>query len=124
MLKAIEALRYLVKIYINMAENKDNHALKKAVADLVWMARRYANERQTYAPDLFNDSYDVLRAEFGDEIDKASTFNQQNEPVYDISIDHSNVHPYAVYGHDKSDSQTNEAIPRRKFYVKPKLKNE
>ena len=46
--------------------------LTKAVKDILWMARRYANGRQTYAVSMFNDAYDVLRDELGEEIESPS----------------------------------------------------
>ncbi len=51
---------------------KEELKLKQAIKELVWMARRYANGRQTYATQSFNDAYDVLRTEFGDEIESPS----------------------------------------------------
>lgn len=42
-----------------------------AIRDIIWMARRYADGRSTYAPSMFNDAYDVLRNELEDTIDKA-----------------------------------------------------
>lgn len=45
---------------------------KKAIKDILWMARRYANMRQTYATGMFNDAYDILREEFGEEIESPS----------------------------------------------------
>lgn len=30
--------------------------LESIVTDIYWMARRYANGRQTYAPSLYNDA--------------------------------------------------------------------
>ena len=40
-----------------------------AIADIIWMARRYADGRSTYAPSMFNRAYDVLVKEFGKEIE-------------------------------------------------------
>ena len=36
-------------------KKKDVEWLKMAVIDLHWMARRYADGRQSYVPSLFND---------------------------------------------------------------------
>jgi len=41
----------------------------KALRDIIWMARRYAEDRATYAPSMFNDAYDALRHVYGDEIE-------------------------------------------------------
>jgi hypothetical protein len=34
--------------------------LRAVVADTFWMARRYANQRQTYAPDMVNQALEKL----------------------------------------------------------------
>lgn len=39
-----------------------NRNLKEAVAEIWWMARRYANGRSTYAPHQFNTVTQSLRA--------------------------------------------------------------
>ena len=57
----------------------------KAVQDIVWMARRYAHGRMTYAPSMFNDAYDVLRDYLGKEID-----TKRDQVV--------GTFPYAQYG--------------------------
>jgi hypothetical protein len=49
-----------------------NREITKAVKDILWMARRYVNDRQTYAPRMFNDAYDVLRCELGEGIETPS----------------------------------------------------
>jgi len=46
--------------------------LKAAIKDIVWMARRYADGRRTYAPSMFNDAYD--------EIKKHIEFDEENDP--------------------------------------------
>ena len=35
--------------------------------DIIWMARRYADGRKTYAPDMFNRAYDALKMIFTEE---------------------------------------------------------
>ncbi len=42
--------------------------IKKAIQDIVWMARRYADHRKTYAPDMFNEAQQILIEEFGEDI--------------------------------------------------------
>lgn len=94
-------------------------AIKNAVKDIIWMARRYANERLTGAPDTFNDAYDILRSQLGDEIDAQQFSDMWKDPkYYDITIEHTKDHPYAVYGTDDHPSQTNDQIKQRKFYKK------
>ena len=34
--------------------------LEQVIQDTLWMARRYANRRQTYAPSMVNDALDKL----------------------------------------------------------------
>jgi hypothetical protein len=95
--------------------------IKTAVKDIIWMARRYADGRQTYASELFNDSYDVLRRELGDEIDNNTVIDRieyKEVLKYDISIDTSDKHPYAIYGHDM-ESQSNKDLVNRRFYLPP-----
>ena len=33
----------------------------EAINEILWMARRYADGRLTYAPSMFNDAYDSLK---------------------------------------------------------------
>ncbi len=93
-------------------------SIKNAVKGILWMARRYANGRQTYAPDMFNDAYDVLVTQLGQEIDNNKARDMENNEYLDISIPHTKDHPYAMYDHDKPESQTNLELKRRKFYKK------
>ena len=43
----------------------------ESVKTIVWMARRYADGRKTYAPQMFNDAYDILKkwVDFDEEHD-------------------------------------------------------
>lgn len=89
--------------------------IKEAVKDILWMARRYANGRKTYAPSLFNDAYDILRTEFGDEVDrKGFTHTGSNETYYDITIEHTKDHPYACYD-DHTEPDDNGIFGKRKY---------
>ncbi len=104
-------------------KNRANHILRteatrKAITDILWMARRYANERKTYAPSLFNDAYDYLRAEFGNDIDANHATDMQQNKFYDITIETTKEHPYAIYG-DDMESQDNRNLVNRPFYKKP-----
>lgn len=49
--------------------NKNMQKVAEAIKNIIWMARRYADGRRTFAAKDFNDAYDVLRDFFGDEID-------------------------------------------------------
>lgn len=91
--------------------------IKEAIKDILWMARRYANGRKTYAPGMFNDAYDVLRIEFDDEIDDNFAEDMTGKKFYDISIETSSEHPYAL--HANENAQMNQNIVNRLFYKKP-----
>ncbi len=80
------------------------------------MARRYANGRKTYAPDMFNDAYDILRTEFGDDIDPIASSDMQGNKYHDITIEHTKEHPYAMDGNE--NAQMNARIKDRKYYGK------
>jgi hypothetical protein len=67
----------------------EQERIKQAVKDIIWMARRYADGRRTYAPSMFNDAYDVLRNELGD-------FERLNDP--DEAPDRIKNWPYATDG--------------------------
>lgn len=88
--------------------------IKSAIKDILYMARRYANGRQSYAPDLFNSAYDILRSQFGDDIDPKTHPNQTGELFHDITIETSKDHPYAVHGNE--DSQSNRDLPLHKYW--------
>lgn len=60
--------------------------VKKAIRDIVWMARRYADGRRTYAPSMFNDAYNALVRELGN-------FERENDP--DNAPDRIKNYPYA-----------------------------
>ncbi len=96
---------------------KNKQEVKQAVRDILWMARRYADGRKTYAPHLFNDAYDTLRDEFGDEIDPYTAGDKESALMLDPMIEHSHIHPYALYG-DNSEIDTNVRLKERKYYGK------
>ena len=85
-------------------------SIKKAIADILWMARRYADNRRTYAPRMFNDAYDILRTEFGDDIDPKNASDMQGNKYHDITLEHTKSNPYARDHYDN--------ISGRKFYPK------
>lgn len=91
--------------------------LQQAVKDILWMARRYADGRRTYAPSMFNDAYDILREELGDEIDSQHATDQTGTEFYDITIEHSKDHPYALHGNE--NSQMNQDISNKRYHGKP-----
>lgn len=99
--------------------NKEKQArITEAVKDILWMARRYMNGRKSYGPDLFNDAYDTLRTELGDVIDNHVAIDHPSGTrYYDISIEHTKDHPYAMHGNE--NAQMNQELDNRKFYKKP-----
>ena len=61
--------------------NEEKKQIASLIADIVWMARRYADGRMTYAPSMFNDAYDQLRDLLGDDIElKADDLTIKNFP--------------------------------------------
>lgn len=110
--EAILSVRFGTKHRAELSMRVKN--IEKAVTELVWMARRYAHGRSTYAPGLFNDAYDVLRTQFGDAIDPKASLDMQNVKYYDVTLSHTDKHPYAEHG--REDSQENKEIRNRKFY--------
>lgn len=48
--------------------NKEKKRIGYLLGEIIWMARRYADGRYTYAPDMFNDAYDELKNIFGDDL--------------------------------------------------------
>lgn len=89
--------------------------IKEAVKEILWMARRYANGRKTYAPSLFNDAYDILRSEFGDGIDPKKFQAQGSDDTYhDITIETTKDHPYACYD-DHTEPDDKGIFGKRKY---------
>lgn len=86
-----------------MSMTKQEQAqVTEAVRDIIWMARRYANGRMTYAVSTFNDSYDTLRDILGDKMDKATNPQPDEVPFF----------PYAMDGMD----EYNKDLPKRKYH--------
>ena len=89
--------------------------IKAAVKDILWMARRYANGRKTGAPSTFNDAYDVLRTQLGDDIDPKNFQHIGSSDTYhDITIEHSKDHPYACYD-EETEPDDKGIFGKRKF---------
>lgn len=65
--------------------------VEQAVKDIVWMARRYAEGRKTYAPAMFNDAYKILKEyiDFKEENDPDNR-EDDNRPIKN--------YPYATRG--------------------------
>ena len=51
-------------------EYVDKENVTTLISEILWMARRYADGRKTYAVSMFNDTYDDLRDLLGDGIDQ------------------------------------------------------
>lgn len=69
--------------------SKAFEAIAPAVANVIWMARRYADLRRTYAVGMFNEAYDSLRHHLG-------TFERMEDP--DNAPDRIKNYPYATDG--------------------------
>lgn len=97
-------------------KRKDKEKLKHAISNIIWMARRYAHKRHTYAPALFNEAYDTIRA---------ILFNDKTVPS-DTNISEDMKHfPYASY--TKAICPNEEELPDkefRKYLNLKKVKNE
>lgn len=50
----------------DMLVMNDKEILKKCYEDIIWMAIRYANGRQTYAPSMVRDSIEEFQKVFPD----------------------------------------------------------
>ncbi len=68
--------------------------LSQAIKDIVWMARRYADGRMTYAPDMFNTSYKTIkRYVYFDESIDPDNRDDKHRPIQNF--------PLATYGRKK-----------------------
>jgi len=64
-----------------MKDKVNKKDIQPWIKDIIWRARRYADGRQTYAPDMFNKAYDALREHFTeDELDKQVDGNVKSYP--------------------------------------------
>lgn len=52
---------------------KNNEDLKWAISELIRMARRYAEGKDTEDPRVFNEAYDRIRDYFVDGVDRPDT---------------------------------------------------
>lgn len=50
-------------------KKSDEEKVKYAIKEILWMSRRYADGRRTFAATSFNDAYDTLRDIFGEAIE-------------------------------------------------------
>ena len=58
--------------------NKENEILRQIIIDTIWMARRYADGRFTYAPSMVNDALDMCK-EMGLDIRNDDTLHSGDE---------------------------------------------
>ena len=65
-----------------------------AIKEILWMARRYADGRRTFAATNFNDAYDTLRDIFDVDIE----YNNIDEWVDQTLTDNGAYFPYAQDG--------------------------
>jgi len=86
-------------------------SIKKAIKEIIYMARRYADGRKSMSVLVFNDSYDQLRDIFGSEIDVP----------HDIFLSHKGkFFPYAQDG-QYEENISFDAVSGRKYFAKKKL---
>lgn len=64
--------------------------LEKIIIDTIWMSRRYADGRRTYAVSMVNDAIDKCK-ELGIEIKKDDTLLSGNEYASDGDLDSMKV---------------------------------
>ena len=82
--------------------------IKKALKEIIYMARRYADGRKSMSVLIFNDSYDQLRDIFGNEIDVP----------HDIFLSHKGkFFPYAQDGQHEENISF-DAVSGRKYFPK------
>jgi len=85
--------------------------IKKAVREIIYMARRYADGRKSMSVLVFNDSYDQLRDIFGNDIDIS----------HDIFLSHKGkFFPYAQDG-QYEENISFDAVSGRKYFPKKEL---
>jgi len=85
--------------------------IKKAVREIIHMARRYADGSKSMAVLVFNDSYDQLRDIFGNDIDIS----------HDIFLSHKGkFFPYAQDG-QYEENISFDAVSGRKYFPKKEL---
>ena len=54
----------------------ENHELRKIVKNTIWMARRYADDRSTYAPGIVNEAIDYALS-IGIEVNPDETLDRR-----------------------------------------------
>lgn len=67
-----------MNIYAKIGNEKglnDLELFKEPLKDVVWMARRYCENRKSYAPGLFNQAYEYFERCFGKD------FEGKKDPV-------------------------------------------
>ncbi len=85
-----------------------NQNIKNSIKEILWMARRYADGRQTFAATSFNDAYDLLRDEFGEDIE----YNKISEWKDQTLTENGKYFPYAQDG----GGQMFDCVSGRKYY--------
>jgi hypothetical protein len=94
---------------------KETNKIKDAVKEIVWMARRYADGRSTFAPTSFNDAYDILYSVFGEDI-------EYNKNEIDKTLtDGGKFFPYAQDGMSNVSDGFNAVIGRKHIKIKENI---
>lgn len=96
------------EVVVDLPVIATNQKIKNAIKEILWMARRYADGRQTFAATSFNDAYDLLRDEFGEDIE----YNKINEWKDHTLTEGGRYFPYAQDG----GGQMFDCVSGRKYY--------
>ena len=97
-----------IEIPVEFVIDKISANMKHAIRELVWMARRYADGRQTFAATTFNNAYDVLRDIYGDEI-------EIKDGIVDATLTEKGK--FFPYAQDGGDRKMFDAVKGRKYYA-------
>lgn len=79
-----------MNIYLKIGKEKglnDLELFKEPLKDIVWMARRYAENRKSYAPSLFNMAYEYFEKCFGVEFEGKKDPVLEKQPYLDEEFD-------------------------------------
>ena len=93
------------EILSNRFEQQVIPKIAEAIKEIVWMARRYADGRQTFSARSFNDAYDVLRDVFGEGIE----FTKYK----DLTLTEDGA--FFPYAQDGGDRKYFDAVRDRKY---------
>lgn len=96
------------EVVVDLPVIATNRKMIVAIRDIIWMARRYADGRQTFAATNFNDSYDTLRDIFGEDIECDNGRKYGDSTL----LENGKYFPYAQDG----GGQMFDCVTGRKYY--------